>query len=101
MMESDEPRPNPTVVRKQYDWTTISPSSAVVETVSQALDRAPTSFGPLYEYIDPDALNTIVASTTPTDTAGATVVSFRLGTHEVAVHGDGEVVVRPHPSAGA
>ena len=95
---SDEPTPNSTVVRQEYDWTATSPSSAVIETVSRALDRAPTSFGPLYESIDPDALNTVIESTEPTDTPGATVVSFRLGAHEVAVHGSGDVVVRPDAS---
>jgi hypothetical protein len=100
-MASDEPRPKSAVVREQYDWTATSPSSAVVETISRALDCAPTSFGPLYEYVDPDALNTIVAATAPTDATGSTVVSFLFDVHEVAVHGNGEVVVRPNASAGA
>lgn len=99
-MASDESRPASTVVREQYDWSAISPASAVVETIATALDRAPTSFGPLYEYIDPDALNTVVGSASPTGRTRTTVVSFRFGAHEVAVHGNGEVVVRPNASAG-
>lgn len=99
-MASDEPRPKSTVVREQYDWTAISPASAVVETISRALECAPTSFGPLYEYIDPDALNTVVASTDSVAAARSTVVSFLFDVHEVTVHGSGDVVVRPNASAG-
>jgi hypothetical protein len=98
-MAPDEPREN--AIRKQYDWTTISPASAVVETVSTALDRAPTSFGPLYDYIDPDALNTVVASSDPTEAINSTVVSFLFEAHKVAVYGSGEVVVRPNASSEA
>lgn len=93
--------PEPAVVREQYDWTGISPASAVVKTVSQALDCSPTSFGPLYEAVDPDALNAVVAPTRPTAASGSTVVSFRLGPHEVAVHGNGDVIVRVNASVEA
>lgn len=94
MVVSYPQAPEPAVVREQYDWTGISPASAVVRTVSQALDCSPTSFGPLYEEIDPEALNSVVAPTDPTEASGSTVVSFRFGPHEVAVHGNGDVIVR-------
>lgn len=97
----DDTKPNAIVVREQYDWATISPASAVVETVSQALDCGPTAFGPLYEYIDPDALNNIVASTTPSGTTAETVVSFQFDAHTIAVHGSGDVVMETNAAVDA
>jgi hypothetical protein len=99
MVASETTRHQTTVVRERYDWTAIPPASAVVEAVSRALDCDPTSFGPLYEYVDPDALNTIIAPDGPADAVGSAVVSFRFDAHEVTVHRNGDVVVRPHAEA--
>lgn len=89
------------VVREQYDWTGISHASAVVKTVSQVLDCSPTSLGPLYEEVDPDVLNAVVASTDPTAASGSTVVSFRFDPRDVAVHGSGDVIVGINAPVGS
>lgn len=56
-----EPDADPLVT---FDWTTFdSPSTAVVTAVAETADRDPTTIDPLYEVVDPDALDDIVAST--------------------------------------
>lgn len=84
-------------VRAQYDWSERAPSTAVVETLAIALDREPTAFGPLYEFVDPDALDEIVQSDAPAARGTGTTVSFTVAGHDVTVHSSGDVVVRPNP----
>lgn len=98
---NDEPEsPKPTgnrsngkdgVVHARYDWSSTSPSTAVVETVAVARDCEPTMLDPLYEYVDPEALDTFVRSSeSPADAR----VSFDYDGLTVTVRGSGDVVVR-------
>jgi len=52
-----------TVVRDGFDWSATRPSTAVVETVTDAEGPEPTSTEPLYRTIDTDALNELVGPT--------------------------------------
>lgn len=82
------------VVRAEYDWASITPAVAVVETVAVASDREPTALESLGETVDTDALNALVRS----DGARASEeVSIRFGFAgtDVTVRGGGAVVVRP------
>jgi hypothetical protein len=93
--EPEGPSPAPGsdgIVRAEYDWASTSPSTAVVETVAVALDRAATTLDPLYESVDPDALDALVRSSEPP--ARYVTVSFGFAGQQVTVHGTGEVVVR-------
>ncbi|QWC20195.1 HalOD1 output domain-containing protein [Halorubrum sp. 2020YC2] len=83
-----------TEVRAQYDWGTTSPSEAVVDAVADAVTGGPTSFGPLYDRIDPDALDSIFRADREGEPADDTRVSFSLAGHLVVVHGAGDVVVK-------
>lgn len=86
-------------VHRQYDWTEIPPSMAVVEAVADAAGRDATAIDPLYECLDPDALNLLVGSNgRPMD--GDTTISFHFGDYRVTVADDGGVVVRA-PAADA
>lgn len=81
-------------VRAQYEWSSTSPSAAVIETVAVAVDRDPTTIAPLYESVDPDALDAVVQSDGgPTNTDTVTV-TFVFADRQVTVHSTGEVVVR-------
>lgn len=78
------------VVRAQYEWSSTEPSTAVIEAVSTVVNREPTDLEPLYDAIDPDALNALVG----TEGADAAVsVSFPFVDRLVTVHATGEVVV--------
>lgn len=87
-------------IRSQYDWSTISPSTAVVETVATAVDRETTDLDSLYETLDPDALDTIVQSNRSTRALADTTVSFTFAGRRVTVHSTGEVVVAPGTDRG-
>lgn len=86
--------------RARYDWSSTSPSDAVLEVVADAVGGGPTSFGPLYDHVDPDALNSIFRSSGSDRPTDGTRVSFVLPDRLVVVRGDGEVVVRTRGDAG-
>ena len=89
------------MIRAEYDWTSTTPSTAVIETVAVASDREPTGIEPLYEVIDPDALDALVRSNGDEPVGEGTTVSFEFTGQSVAVHGGGSVVVRPvEPRSG-
>lgn len=69
------------------DTTAAEASVRVVSEVAAAADADPLTMAPLYETVDPDALDKLVAS----DVQGH--VQFTYAGHEVTVHGDGAIVV--------
>jgi len=81
-------------VRAQYDWVSTLPSIAVIETVAVALGREGTTLEPLYESIDPDALDALIRSDDLAATANDTTVTFTVADQQVTVHSRGDVVVR-------
>lgn len=64
------------------------PSTAIVEAVSASADRSAVSLPPLYEAVDPDALDALFADS---QTFGA--VTFEYAGHDVTVRADGRVEV--------
>ena len=78
----------------QFDWSSTSPSSAVVEAVALAKNRDPIDLERLHDYVDFDALDTLVDSNRPMD-AGELTLSFQFADQEVVVHQSGTVVVEP------
>ncbi|ELZ46349.1 hypothetical protein C464_11058 [Halorubrum coriense DSM 10284] len=79
---------------ERYDWSLTRPSDAVVEVVADQVNGSSTSFGPLYDRIDPDALDAIFRTDGSDRPGDGTRVSFRLAERFVSVHATGEVVVR-------
>jgi len=71
----------------RFDRDGLAPSVAVAVILETALD-AETS--PLFDYVDPDSLDAIVAGSETTVT-----VTFDVESATVTVHGDGRVFVRP------
>ncbi|MFC5135060.1 MULTISPECIES: HalOD1 output domain-containing protein [Haloferacaceae] len=88
------------VVHARYDWSSTTPSEAVIETVSIAVDRDPATFGSLYEAIDTDSLNTIFRPDGPKSIGDDTVVSFVFVERQISVHGSGDVFVGPNAPDG-
>lgn len=82
-------------IRAEFDWSVIPPSTAVVETVAIAADREPTVLEPLYETLDPDALDALMRSGGTDSTDGDATVTFALDGYQVTVERGGTVVVRP------
>lgn len=63
-----------TQVQEVYDWTMVTPSSAIVEAIAALEDVDPVALATeegmaLYEYVDPEALDALVAGQQPADLA--------------------------------
>lgn len=82
-------------VRAQYEWSSTSPSTAVIKTVAIALDREPTTIDPLYEFVDPDALDTVIQSYGAATDTDPVTVSFVFAEQQITIYSSGEVVVHP------
>ncbi|WP_247731426.1 HalOD1 output domain-containing protein [Halovivax limisalsi] len=67
-------------------------SERVIEEVAAATDADPLEMTPLYDVLDPDALDALFSTGTG-QTNGE--LRFTMAGCEVVVHGDGEVVVTP------
>lgn len=68
-------------------------SIAVIEVLAEARGITPVEMDePLYDVVDPDALDQLF--TDQTDGAVGGRVVFELGEHEVTVHADGDILVR-------
>ena len=77
----------------RYDWETISPSVAVVETVSEITGRDPLDLPTLNDIVDTDALDVLYTGD-ETD-ADSITISFAYAGYDVTVLGDGRIVVEP------
>lgn len=82
-------------IHAQYDWGSKAPSTAVTETVAIALDREVTAGEPLYEFIDPDALDELFQSNHSSKSNDISVSFIISGLH-VTVHSRGDVIVHPN-----
>lgn len=74
----------------------IRPSYSVVETVSEATGRVLEDLQPLYDVIDPDALDEIFIRSGDQDShLPSDRVSFKYEGCDVTIHADGRTVVSP------
>jgi hypothetical protein len=83
------------VIRAEFDWSSRAPSRAVVETVAIAENAEPTAIEPLYDSVDPDALDALVRSNGRNPKNGDVTVTFTLDGCKVQVRSDGVVIVHP------
>lgn len=83
-------------IRAAFDWSAVTTSTAVVETLAVALDREPTAVEPLLESVDTDALDALVRSNATGSTGRGPSVTFAHAGHVVTVRANGTVVVRPN-----
>ena len=71
----------------EADGAGVPTSTAVVEAVAAATNARPEDMPPLFDVVDPDALERIFNQT------GTGVVAFRYCGRLVGVHADGRIVV--------
>ncbi|WP_224337586.1 HalOD1 output domain-containing protein [Haloprofundus halobius] len=74
-------------------------SNAVVLAVAEARNVDPLELDPLYDVIDPDALDAIFSSAGPTD--NSMELDFEMAGCQVTVRGTGEIRVELSPSEAA
>lgn len=73
----------------------VEASVRVVTAVADATDADPTTMEPLFEAVDPDALDQLVAAGIEGH------VNFEFCDHDVTVHGDGTIFVDGDVQRGA
>lgn len=79
-------------IHKQYDWSDTDPSMAVVKTVAVATNQEATTLRPLYEVIDPDALDALVGEN-GVRTATEASISFIYEQCKITVNSSGDIIV--------
>lgn len=83
-------------VRSGFDWERTAPTTAIAETLAAAADRDPLALEPLFDTVDPDALDALFRSLRASGDAEETTLSVPIAGWQVTVYGDGAVVVREH-----
>lgn len=83
------------IVRARYDWSETPPSEAAVRAIAIAADCGPLELAPLYDSVDPDALDECVRSLAGSDDAPSSAVTFSHDGRTVAVHASGQVLAWP------
>lgn len=80
-------------------WKTGSVSERVVHAVARARDVDPLELDPLYDSVDPDALERLFDASSASDSAVQGRIVFGMAGCEVTVRSDGRVDVdaRPEP----
>lgn len=78
----------------QHDWAdSQSLSTTVIETVGAATDTDPIQMEPLYERLEPDALDALFRPHSDDVPRTSGQVLFSLDGHDVAVHSCGDIIV--------
>ncbi|SDK71666.1 HalOD1 output domain-containing protein [Natronorubrum texcoconense] len=81
-------------IRSRHDWAATSPSQAIVEAVATVEETTPVALvreteTTLYEYVDPEALDSLVGS----DRSGSVAVAFDIDSLHVTVSSGGQLVI--------
>ena len=94
--DDQDPHP-PDGIHATFDWSSTSPTEAVVRTVAIAADVEPTGIDPIYDSVDPDVLDALVGPAADGSRSFPipVTVTFPFAGHDVTVRSDGTVVVRP------
>lgn len=77
----------------RYDWSDVTPSTAIIEAVSTVADADPVELDPLHRVVDPDAIDELLD---PAGNAeGGVEVTFRYESVHVSARRDGRITLRP------
>lgn len=76
----------------RYDWSDVTPSTAIIEAVSTVVDADPVEIDPLRDVADPDAIDKLLD--TAGDAAGDLEVTFRYESVHVSARRDGTITLR-------
>jgi hypothetical protein len=86
-------------VEDDFDWQQTAPSTAVVEVVSRALTVESTAIDPLYDVVDPDALDRLVDTETADRSRSDIRIEFVYDGLRVTVESAGTVAVQDDPTS--
>ncbi|ELY46785.1 HalOD1 output domain-containing protein [Natronorubrum sulfidifaciens] len=99
MPSSDDPTDTPAATESRF-VTTFDPdageqaSEAIITAVAALSDTRPVELTPLYESVEPDAIDALVSHARRADTAGTHQLQFRYEGFDVDVRTDGRIQIR-------
>ena len=79
------------MTRTEFDWTDVAPSTAVTELIAEESGQDPTELDPLYESIDPDALDRLIRGNGVNPHEHRLTVSFSFRGYAVVIQSGGLV----------
>lgn len=86
-------------IRQHFDWTASeSVSEAVIRAVAILSDKPPTELPPLYDAVDPDALNAIITDGVSTSEQGRVEITFSFNNYLVKITSAGDGYICPKDS---
>lgn len=88
MMERDE---ETGAYSLKYDWSDVSPSTAIMEAVSALKGSDPVDLDPLHRTADPDAIDELLAGDNPEN--GPFEISFQYASIRVSARRDGTITL--------
>lgn len=89
---------NTETYRASIGWRNGSVALDVAAAVATVSNTPPLELPPLYDDINPDAVDALAELTRPDAAMRATLVAMTYDGHEVMVHGDGVFAIRPPPA---
>lgn len=81
------------MIHREIDWAAKSPSTAVIEAVAETLDQPSTEIRPLYDAIDPEALDRLIRSPDGRELARNVSVTFTYLNFDIAVQSNGTLEI--------
>lgn len=81
--------------RATFSCSDLKPSTAVVLAVAEIRDADPSELDPLYDVVDPEALDRLFTNTS--SPVGAT--QFEYEGFEISIHKGGELHITPRKAA--
>lgn len=79
------------VMQAEFDWTNVAPSTAVIEVTAEAANLDSTDLEPLYESVDPDALDRLFRDDRGGTTDRMLSTSFWFSGFRVSIRSSGVV----------
>lgn len=79
----------------EFDPATRSATEAIVSTVSDRTETGVAGLAPMYDVIDPDALDRLVRSVATRSGTSSAEVTMEYFDHTVTVHGHGMIEITP------
>ncbi|WP_254762538.1 HalOD1 output domain-containing protein [Natrinema marinum] len=95
----DEPESRDQRYVTTFDPADERPSEAVVTAVAAVLEAEPETLSPLYDIVDPDALNSLVDHAQRAGTNGTHLIWFTYEGLDVGVRSDGQIRIRDATAA--
>lgn len=78
-----------------FDSTNLDPSIAIVQVLASIRETDPASMEPVYETIDPNALDSLIRNRHPSRATGDLVIEFAYLEYSVTVKSYGVIEARP------